>query len=396
MPKLARLNKCTGCFACKDICKHGAIQVLNDGMPIPYVDKDLCVNCKMCEKVCPVVSQYKRNDISGENVYGGWIENEALRKLAASGGAFAGVALLFFDLYPNSKVYGASLIDNKVKHIGIECKGDIPLLMNSKYVQSDTIGIYNNVLQSLKDGKYVLFSGLPCQVAALNNFIGKRECLREKLFTIDLICHGVASQEALDLHLKYYRAERIVSFRNKEKSEGFGTSQCTKLIINNRESVIDRKNDIFYNIFSSWLLDRPSCSQCKFAHIERVADITIGDFWGHKDAHGKGVSLIMANNKNGMLLIEKNTFMHIWKVTLKDAFNTNSNLWTGWKAIKWHPMVLWPNWFKNHLTEDKRLNILARRDYVWNAVWALFKIVTILHIRFDKFIVKNCYKDYLK
>lgn len=393
MPKLATDKTCTGCLACKDICSKKAIQiVLKNGLTHIEINFDRCIECKACERVCPAISTPKRNAVENEQAFGGWVKDENLRSIAASGGAFAGLALNFWDCFKDSVIVGASLQKNRVQHILIENTKDLPLLMNSKYVQSNTDGIYNKVLAELKKGRYVLFSGLPCQVAALQKFIEKRKTIQKQLYTVELICHGVASQEALDLHLEYYQAEEIIQFRNKNAFKETGSSQCSTLKINGKNKVINRKGDIFYNIFSSWLLDRKSCNNCQFARLDRVADITIGDFWGHADAHSKGVSLIIANNSHGLELVKASTHLHIWETTLFDAFNTNVNLWTGWKAIQWHPMVLYPNWFRNHLSEKQRLAILTRKDKFWLLVWSFFKILTIIHIKIKRIYILKRYK----
>lgn len=396
MPNLAKDIQCTGCLACKDICPRQAIRaVMKHGGMYVAVDPYLCVECHACERVCSVLSPPERNAADKERVFGGWVKEQELRAIAASGGAFAAIALNFYDIYKDGIVVGASLQMNKVRHICIERAEDLPLLMNSKYVQSNTDGIYKCVLFALKAGRKVLFSGLPCQVAAMRNYVGKREVLQKNLYTVDLICHGVATQEALDLHLKYYGAEEIVKFRDKSIYPKTGTSQCTVLRINGKEEVIDRKRDVFYNIFASWLLDRMSCCDCKFARLERVADITIGDFWGHKDAHSKGVSLIMVNNVHGDELVKVSAHLHLWEATMLEAVESNVNLWTGWKAIKWHPIVIWPDWFKMHLSERKRLMILTRRDKLWMLFWVVFKVVTNIHIKIRKKYVFEHYKDIL-
>lgn len=394
MPNLANDIQCTGCLACKDVCFRQAIKIaVRHGELHVAIDSSLCVECGACERVCAIMSPPERNVVN-KNVYGGYVKDKEYRTIAASG-AFVAIAFNFFDIYNDGIVVGASLQANQVRHICIEKIEDLPLLMNSKYVQSNTDGIYKSVLFALKSGKKVLFSGLPCQVAAVRNYVDKHSVRLEYLYTVDLICHGVATQEALDLHLKYYGAEDIVKFRDKNVYQQTGTSQCTVLRINGEEKVIDRKNDVFYNIFASWLLDRRSCNDCMFARLDRVADITIGDFWGHKDVHSKGVSLIMVNNTHGSELVKESVHLHLWEITMREAVDCNVNLWTGWKAIKWHPMVMWPDWFKKHLTERKRLMILTRRDKVWMLLWVVFKVVTNIHIKISRIHVFKQYKNLL-
>lgn len=396
MQSLAPQKLCTGCLACKDACPHNAINIiLKNGITHVTIDNQMCVECKVCEKVCPILSPIQKNKAKEMCAYGGWVKDDEIRKQTASGGAFAGLALNFLSTFSNGIVVGASLQDNKVKHIAISSTDELQLLLNSKYVQSNTNGIYKVVYGYLKEGRKVLFSGLPCQIAGLYGYLRNKKIERGNIWTIELICHGVASQEAIDLHLKYYKADSIERFRNKASVEQYGTSQCTVLKIKGEETVIDRKSDIFYNIFSSWLLDRRSCSNCQFAKVERVADITIGDFWGKEEAHTKGVSIILANNEHALSLVKDSEYLHIFNATKKEAFESNPNLWTGWKAIQWHPIVMWPDWFRKHLSEEARLNILTRRNKPCFLLWGIYKVLTNLHLQIDKRRVYRQYKDLL-
>lgn len=397
MPTLAKQQDCTGCLACADVCSRNAIDITQrNGMPFPMVNQDKCVECKRCERTCPVVSPPLKNPVSEEKAYGAFLLDEGMRKLAASGGAFTGLAQTFLDVHKEGVVIGASLQQNKVYHVAIDNKADLALLVNSKYIQSHTEGLFKQVADYLKEGRSVLFSGLPCQVAAVRKFVEPRK-YASLLTTVDLVCHGVASQEALDLHLEYYKAKSIKVFRTKEAVEKYGTSQCSVLDCPDGQKTVDRKNDVFYNIFASWLLDRISCGNCKFATLDRTADITIGDLWGHPDAHGKGVSLIMANNAKGNALVEQSSpYLTVWPISMREAFQSNANLWTGWKAIKWHPIVMFPDWFRRHLSAEKRLEILCRRNRVWNIIWAIFKVTTILHHKITRRKLLRKYKDFLK
>lgn len=222
--------------------------------------------------------------------------------------------------------------------------------MNSKYIQSDTKGIYQYVKQLLQSNAYVLFSGTPCQIAGLYGYLRKRY---DHLYTVEIICHGIPGQEALDLHLTHFKSTKIISFREKEY--GQYASQHTTLEINGDTKVIARKDDLFYKIFAGWLLDRKSCSNCKYASLNRVSDITIADFWGghyKKEQFEKGVSLLIANNEHGHNLLVKTSNLQLNPSTIKEAINSNPNLYDGFKFIQYHPLVLFPNFSENIYLEN--------------------------------------------
>lgn len=158
-----------------------------------------------------------------------------------------------------------------------------------------------------------------------------------------------------------------------------------------------RKDDVFYQIFSTWLLDRKSCSNCMFSSIERVADITLADFWGgakKKEDYQLGVNLIIANNLHGNLLVESAGGIETYPATLRQAINSNSNLYNGYKFVLYHPLVLFPNFFRKVLPEKVRRAILTRK-YPWIFLWAPYKLLTKWYAKRMKKIVMKKYKDVL-
>ena len=397
MPKLAKDKYCTGCLAGKDACHHEAISVvLKNGMPFPRVDTGRCVDCKLCEKVCPVVKPVSQNKVDDMKAYGGWATDAKTRYNGASGGVFGGIAQSFFRKMSNPIVFGATLDNDHVRHIMIDRIEDVPLLMNSKYIQSNTDSVYRKVAQCLKNHQEVLFSGTPCQVAGLYGFLGKKKN-SEKLWTVELVCHGVASQEALDLAKKAHHFEKLYSFRNKIQGQAYYVSQCCTYWDGGERKTMKREDDVFYQIFSTWLLDRKSCSNCLFSSIERVADITLADFWGgakKEEDYQLGVNLIITNNNHGKMLVESAEGIETYPATLLQAINSNSNLYNGYKFIQYHPLVLFPNFFRKILPEKVRLAILTRK-YPWIFLWAPYKLMTQWYAKRKKKIILKKYKDIL-
>ena len=197
------------------------------------------------------------------------------------------------------------------------------------------------------------------------------------------MCHGIPGYEALDLHLAYYHSDKIYSFRDKKEGQYWYASQRTTIQVNGSPVKIERSEDIFYRIFSSWLLDRKSCSNCTYSTIDRIADVTLADFWGgpfDECEYKKGVSLIIGNNQRGEDLIKQSADLYIKPCSLMQAINSNPNLYTGYKFIQYHPLVMFPRFFKRILPDSLRLSILCNR-MPWKLFWAPYKILTKWHQR---------------
>lgn len=314
LPQLADKKHCTGCMCCADICKHGAITIIEDknGLWYPVVDIRKCTDCRQCEKHCQEICKgtfLQRNPISYYTPYAAWNNNNNQRALSTSGGVFAALACTILD--EGGVVCGATIDNNRVKHLFISSSKELPRIQGVKYIQSNLQGIYQQVRTYLEAQVKVLFTGTPCQVAALYSFLGKRRSA-SNLYTAEVICHGVVSNLILDKHLEYNDADQIVSFRTK--SLEWGKDTYTTVIKKGKKMILqNRHKNFFYHAFTSDTATRPSCYQCRYAIIERVADITMGDYWGSRqlqEVTSKGVSLLIVNNAHGRQLLENCTNLH--------------------------------------------------------------------------------------
>lgn len=326
-------EKCTGCGACVQRCPKQCISWTQRefGFRYPQIDKDACVNCGQCEKVCPID---KAIEVSAEQkAYAAVHKDDEVLAKSTSGGAFTAIADAVFA--QDGIVYGAAMLDGmQVKHIRTSGKDDFEGLRSSKYLQSDTGTTYQMVEQDLKQGKTVLYSGTPCQIDGLKNFLGKDY---ENLYTVDIVCHGVGSQAYFDKYMDYARERygkiKALRFRSKEYagwSCGGGvvvvdSSDCLKKI-----PYRDFDN-YYYSYFLSGDIYRKSCYSCKYANTNRVGDFTLGDYWGVEALNlplqtENGCSLLLVNNRHAMQLLDEIESLDRVETTVEQAAHCNKQL----------------------------------------------------------------------
>ncbi len=302
------MNNCTACEACVNICPFNAISMKPDewGFLYPSVDSNKCVNCNKCIQVCPSIKQkiYNEDDCKCKAA----MADDEIRKKSSSGGIFT--LLAEFILGQKGVVAGAAFDENKIlKHIMVENKEHLENLRGSKYLQSSIGKVYTKIKEVLDTGILVLFSGTPCQIAGLYSFLDKSY---KNLYTVEVLCHGVPSQQIFDKYLsENFAAEKVdkVSFRGKES--GWNYNHHLKSKTNKQEYSIPCKECSYYSLFLDSIALRESCYTCKYATLPRVGDITLGDFWEIKSYNaafddGLGTSLVLINNQKG-----HNLYSHI-------------------------------------------------------------------------------------
>lgn len=319
-------NKCTGCFACYNICPKNAIEMIEDdeGYVYPQINKEKCVNCKLCEKVCPSINYEKDNFKKIKKCYSAYAKHTDIQEKSTSGGIAYILSKYFIN--NNGVVYGAFFNSDtqNVEHLRCDNEELIKKLRGLKYIQSNIKNSYTMAKQDLEYGKKVLFIGTPCQISGLKHLLNFKDY--DNLYTIDLICHGVSSKKILNEDIKNQNIEEI-KFRK-------GLDYCINFKDKNgEEKEIPLDNSIFLNFFLKSYLLRQSCDECRFSNIERISDISLGDFWHLKDARidkniqNKGISMVLVNSAKGEELLKFiSDSIVIFEEDLKDAQKFNEPL----------------------------------------------------------------------
>lgn len=282
MEKICAKNKCTACKACQEVCSRQAIDFKEDatGSIYPIINQEQCVDCGACVKHCPNNQEldFKKN----KTVYVAWNNDTTSRKNGASGGVAS--AIYDYCLNNNIKVYGVTWNrEYGCKYIEVRNVADIKRVINSKYVYSDTDGVYKSIKEQLKLGEQVVFIGLPCQVAGLYSYLAKDY---SNLLTVDIICHGVAPTAYLNQHLEHVegrkgkRADRLLFRDPKYVTNRFRFTLYNQSATNPFYKRYVDEDDVYQIGYHRALIYRENCYNCSYAKRERLGDLTIGDFSG--------------------------------------------------------------------------------------------------------------------
>lgn len=300
---------CCGCNACGDACAHGAITFKTDieGFWYPEVDKAKCVDCGLCEKVCPIINvdKLKKNDFAEPICYAAVHKNYEVRFDSTSGGLFSAFAEKFYR--DKGYVGGAIYNDDwSVRQYISADKADLPKLRSSKYQQSSFEGFYKQVRDLVKQGEKVLVCGSPCQMAALRAFLNFKEY--ENLLILDFVCRGTNSpmiSRKFSEMLEAKHQSKIVYRKAKNKELGWKNLTLKLTYANGVNEYLPKDaNPFTRGYLGTGVFCRPSCYECKFKGFPRVADITLADFWGIEKIEPKmfdniGTSLVLINNEKG-------------------------------------------------------------------------------------------------
>lgn len=297
---------CCGCSACAMKCPKHCItmQADSEGFLYPVVNEAECIDCGLCEKVCHELHPY--DERKPLNVYAAINNDEEIRLKSSSGGIF--YLLAEKTISEGGVVFGARFDDEwQVMLDYAERPEGVQPFMGSKYVQARTANAYKDAETYLKQGRKVLFSGSPCQIAGLHHYLRKEY---EDLTTVDFVCHGVPSPKVWQRYLDEVvtsgkQAINDVKFRNK--SNGWKKFNFV-LSYNNEEKSYSlcswHQQNHYMRAFLSDMILRPSCHECRAKQGSSHSDITIADFWGiHIEMpemdDDKGTGLVLVNTEKG-------------------------------------------------------------------------------------------------
>lgn len=365
-----RKEHCCGCRACVQICPRKCISFVtdNEGFGYPEVDTEKCIDCHLCEKVCPVINQ--SDSKKPLNVYAAINENEEIRLKSSSGGVFS--ALADSVLEKNGVVFGACFNEKwEVVHDYTEDKEGLEKFRGSKYVQSEIGDTYSKAEEFLENGRLVLFSGTPCQIAGLRKFLRKDY---DNLLAVDVICHGVPSPMVFEKYLQeekqkvavgdgknsvssrpiHYVAgndvqnEKVeplqiqhIDFRNKRtgwKKFSFALDFAKAMADGEKNTVsltyVFNENPYMKGFLRNLYL-RPSCYHCPAKNFTSGSDITLGDLWGAdiivpEMDDDKGLSAVLINSIKGKLYFDQ-LLLNKTSVDLSSIVQYNSMIFTSVK-----------------------------------------------------------------
>jgi len=302
---------CCGCYGCLNACPVGCISFSMDteGFFYPDVDTQRCINCNLCNKVCPIENKY---DVKNEyhQAFACVNKNSSVRMKSSSGGVFFALAKYVID--HDGVVYGAAF-DEKMRLVTTKATtvDEISPLLSSKYVQSEVGNAYQEIKRYVEAGRIVLFVGAGCQIAGLRGYLKNQSY--DNLILADFICHGVPAPGVWQSYVSYkeknaHSKMMTAEFRNKQRN--WRQYYAVHTYENGKTERIHRSDNPYHLSFLKNYSLRPSCFDCQFKGTERVSDITIGDFWSVKKYINdmddkKGVSLIIVHTKKGIEVFDE-------------------------------------------------------------------------------------------
>lgn len=303
MIQITDKSLCCGCTACMSACPVQCIVMRRDreGFDYPFVNSpDLCIGCGKCGKVCPVLNPLE----PAEPLEARAVRSEQHVPGSSSGGVFPALAEQVIS--EGGVVFGAVVNDDMtVGHAEACDMAGVEKMRGSKYVQSDLYASYEDVRYWLSEGRQVLFSGTPCQVAGLHKYLGKAY---DELVTVDVLCHGVPGPGLWEKYVKALERKhgaRMEYVRFKDKTAGWRHYAFTTSL-----GSCPYMDDPYMALFVQDMILRPSCYRCAARGGRSGSDLTLSDLWSVRHcapemSDDRGVSGVYVNSEKGRALMER-------------------------------------------------------------------------------------------
>ena len=309
------LNKkdCCGCFACGSICSQSAISMRPDkeGFLYPEVDKNKCKECGYCKKVCVFQKKYTLRVNKNIQVYAVKHVSSKVRNRSSSGGIFTAISDEI--LFHKGTVYGVGYDEKMVAcHQRATDKNARDNFRGSKYVQSEIRQTLKHVQDDLENGLSVLFTGTPCQIAAVKEYIKRKHVNAKQLILCDVVCHGTPSPKIFSEYLKYaeiLKGKKLVNHVCRSKNLGWHRHTEMNIFEDGEEDFKSQYSQVYKALFYGSIILRPCCHNCKYTNLSRQSDLTMADYWGIEKCFpgfddNKGVSLLLVNTVKGQKMFE--------------------------------------------------------------------------------------------
>ncbi len=371
---------CCGCGGCVAVCPINTIKMVADskGFLQPVIDENACVHCGLCEKTCAFKNTQNSHDQSStiKKAYAIRHVSDDVVFHSSSGGFFTCIS--DYVLQKGGVVYGAILdkSDMTVKHVAAYDNMERDNMRGSKYVQSDTTNVYQEVKKNITDGKIVLFSGTPCECAQLLSFLNGK---RDNLILVDLFCHGVPSPLLFKEHISMWEKKknsRAIDYSFRDKSYGYEHTHRITFENTSINKSIDLKRILKMYAYSM----RESCYACPYASKKRIGDYSIADFWevgkNVKVYDNKGMSTVLVNTKNAeKILLDILPYCDRREVRIDDIKQSALN-----KPVTRTEIVdeFWNYYFENGYIA--LLDKYGKSTFISKCYQTMIRIVHILHL----------------
>lgn len=336
---LCEPKNCTSCGACAAVCPVNAIRMCRNeqGFYFPEIG-DTCIHCGKCERACPVLSPRERADRLWPEAFVVKNKDHDVLMKSASGGVFTLLARWIFR--QGGCVYGAAWTENfHVELIRAENEEQLAPMRGSKYVYSHGVQAYHDAAEQVRQGRAVLFTGVPCQIAALYGVLG--DGVFPNLYTAEIACHGAGSEAIFEKHLLELQKDntKLISINQSGKQSPWSKlirREASYVWADGHSVLKDYTQDVYLAFYMKNLIFGEMCYKCPFASVPRQADLTMGDFMGYGVVHKRatpskdGVSALWANTEKGRQLVQalQAEGKSLWEpCSLQECMMFNHTLW---------------------------------------------------------------------